>query len=63
MTLVSPDIIACLAQRTMIGVILEHHDDGTVTSPDCPLEKCSYFTQCDISKNNFVKKSIAAKGK
>lgn len=61
MVMVSSDIIACLIERTMIGIILEDCENGTVKSPDCPLERCPYFNQCDISKNPRVIRSAAIK--
>lgn len=56
----SSDIPHCfLRGGSPYGVILDHHDDGKITSEGCSLEKCKYFFQCEISKNPFVVKALS----
>lgn len=57
----SADVISCLLDGKKKGIILNHNDDGSITSPDCLLTKCRYFKQCGILQNPFVVKATQDK--
>ena len=57
----SSDVISCLLDGKTKGIILNHNDDGSLTSPDCLLSNCRYFKQCDIIKNRYIAKAIQDK--
>lgn len=58
----SGDVVNCIERGTMIGIVLTQNDDGSLTAPTCPLEKCRKFKLCDISKNPVVVKHLQDKG-